>query len=189
MIKETLYDERDIYCCDKRFVLQNHTLDELTDDKLVQLSTVLNRDQLRILAVNGLGLEGSRVQIQLDNDISTAVYNLLNEWRTSQTDMKNAYINLCEALEKVNMSFIINKLQWNHWTFQKLQIQKFCPDSKKCIAFFGILLSSTKCSKCNDICVEDPSKHKDKRRCIDVVVYSYLIYHVYNVKSFCMNLT
>ena len=86
----------------------------LTDDKLLQLSRVLSTDQMRILAIKGLEMEGSIVEKHFEDnprDIRTAAYKLLIEWRNSKKDKKTAYIKMCDALEKVNMPMIINELQ------------------------------------------------------------------------------
>ena len=50
--------------------------------------------------------------LQNNNRIITeAAYSLLLEWRVSQTDKKTAYINLCDALRRVRMPYLINELE------------------------------------------------------------------------------
>ena len=88
---------------------------ESLDSKLLRLSQRLNTsDAIRRLAINGLRMEQHTVQTHLQNhhqDINTAAYNIISEWRNSQSDDTAAFVNLGEALERVNMAAFIEELQ------------------------------------------------------------------------------
>ena len=57
-------------------------------------------------------MAGNRVNSHFQNkNGDIAAYNLLNEWRVGQKDMKTAYINICQALRRVEMSSLVNELQ------------------------------------------------------------------------------
>ena len=78
------------------------------DAMIWKLSQKITRtDELRSLAIYGLKIEDPTINKNLHNekDISEAAYQVLRQWRTSQTNDKVAYMNLCEALkdEDVNM--------------------------------------------------------------------------------------
>ena len=65
------------------------------------------------LGVNGLGLQTTGVKTSLHNnagDITMAMHDVLEGWRTSQKNDRVAYVNLCEALNAVDMNSIINKV-------------------------------------------------------------------------------
>ena len=66
--------------------------------------------ELRALALNGLCLEASKVQVHHENhpkDITTAAFNLLMEWHNSQKDKQIAYKELCKGLKNSNLEHYI----------------------------------------------------------------------------------
>ena len=67
---------------------------------------------LRTLALKGLGVEHSKVDRFLNtyNDVTNASYYFLVHWRTSQCDLKKAYINICQALRKAEMPLYIDQV-------------------------------------------------------------------------------
>ena len=67
---------------------------------------------LRALALKGLGVEHSKVDRFLNtyNDVTNASYYFLVDWRTSQCDLKKAYINICQALCKAGMPLHIDEV-------------------------------------------------------------------------------
>ena len=65
------------------------------------------------LGVNGLGLQASQVKTSLQNnagDITMAMHDVLEQWRACHKNYRVAYVNLCEALNAVDMNSIINKV-------------------------------------------------------------------------------
>ena len=74
---------------------------------LVKLSQVINsKSELRVLAVNGLGMEINQVDPHLENnpkDIQSAVYDVLKEWRVEKYEAAEAYKALFQGLSKCNL--------------------------------------------------------------------------------------
>ena len=70
---------------------------------IVDLSTlIVTLVDLREIAINGLEIEGIKVQRHINNnpgDITSAAYNLLKEWRDTRQDFITAYMKLSEALD------------------------------------------------------------------------------------------
>ena len=86
---------------------------ELTDYMLWNLAKeYTNRSDLRTLALK-LGLKESQVATSLtnyNNDINSAAYDLLRQWRASQGNDRIAYTNICKTLEDVEQKFKIWKV-------------------------------------------------------------------------------
>ena len=84
---------------------------ELTDQMLLDLSQCISSNgELRALAINGLGLEGSKVQKHLENypkDINTAAHKLLMEWLNGQKGRESAYKELSKGLKNSNLELYI----------------------------------------------------------------------------------
>ena len=75
---------------------------ELTDAQLLRLTKkITNEFDLMTLAVLGLGMDESVVSGHIANkdDIKMAAFHTLKEWKTSQTNSRVAYINICKALK------------------------------------------------------------------------------------------
>ena len=84
---------------------------ELTDDKLTKLSQFITSNQeLRVLAINGLGMEDYVIETELHNnkDLFSAASKVLNRWRKGITNAEIAYSKLKIALESVNMAFYVS---------------------------------------------------------------------------------
>ena len=69
---------------------------------------------LRTLATVGLQMKETIVDSQLANhrdDINSAAYEVLKEWRNTQVNKTEAYINICKALkhEDVDLESLINE--------------------------------------------------------------------------------
>ena len=58
---------------------------------------------LRTLSLKGLRVEHTVVDRHVNqySDKTIAVYHVLNDWLKSQFDLKEAYINICQALRLV----------------------------------------------------------------------------------------
>ena len=72
------------------------------------------REELRVLALRGLGVPYHRLEASLCNhpgDIEGAAHQALKEWFRAQTGEKQAYHKLCSALKQANMDFLINVLK------------------------------------------------------------------------------
>ena len=86
---------------------------ELTDYMLWNLAKeYTNRNDLRTLALK-LGLKESQVTTSLtnnNNDINSAAYDLLRQWRASQDNNRIAYTNICKTLEDAEQKFLIWKV-------------------------------------------------------------------------------
>ena len=83
---------------------------ELTDGMLLELSRrMTSPGQLRRLVTMGLGIKQHVLDSHLQNtrDISEAALSVLKEWNLSQENPTVAHNRLCEALNKVNMCFLI----------------------------------------------------------------------------------
>ena len=84
---------------------------ELTTSMVLKLSHRINSSvDIRLLAIDGLGLEEQVVKTHLYNerhDIRDAAYNVLDEWRKNQQSSRDAYRNLCAALKRVGMASYI----------------------------------------------------------------------------------
>ena len=85
---------------------------------LVSLSRFLtDESKIRRLGINGLGMKEHHIAAKIYNnrgDIVTAAYKVLNQWKHSQEDMKDAYVKLGQALmsKPVDMgSFVYEALQ------------------------------------------------------------------------------
>ena len=68
---------------------------------LLKLSKDLHKDELRNLAIQGLGMEASIVANALANnpgDINSAAYQVLEQWLKSQENASIAHTNLNQAL-------------------------------------------------------------------------------------------
>ena len=83
----------------------------LTNSRILELSkAITKKEQLRVLALRGLGLEYHRVEAHFCNyptDVVSAAYLMLREWRDTRFDRREAFKELCEALEKTNMRLLI----------------------------------------------------------------------------------
>ena len=69
-------------------------------------------EQLRVLALR-LGVPPYRIDAHLHNyrlDISMAAFGTLHEWTRDQSDKKQAYQRLRQALEEANMASLIENL-------------------------------------------------------------------------------
>ena len=85
----------------------------LTDGMLLELSRrMTNPGQLRRLVTMGLGLKQHALDSNLENtrDISEAALSILKEWNLSQENPTVAHNRLCEALNKVDMCFLIQDI-------------------------------------------------------------------------------
>ena len=83
---------------------------DLTDGMLLELSRrMTSPGQLRRLVTMGLGLKQHALDSHLQNtrDINEAALSILKEWNLSQENTASAHNRLCEALNKVNMCFLI----------------------------------------------------------------------------------
>ena len=86
---------------------------ELTDSHILKLSMrMTNPIELRLLAVMGLKLTAYDVQKHItNNDIQSATYGVLREWRNSHTTSRIAFQRLSEALQRSNMNDLLHILQ------------------------------------------------------------------------------
>ena len=87
---------------------------ELTDNHIVKLSTAITEImELRKLAIMGLSLHASRVEIHIANrsDLQTATYDLLQEWRKTQRSPRIAFQNVYEALKRSEMNYLLYVFQ------------------------------------------------------------------------------
>ena len=64
-------------------------------------------EELRSLAINGLGLEAVKVQKHKKKDITTAAFDLVMEWRNSQNDRQSAHKELYNGLKNSNLELYI----------------------------------------------------------------------------------
>ena len=89
----------------------NRRIPELTDQMVERLSKcITSEEELRALAINGLGRESENVkkhQANYPKAITTAAYNLLIEWRNGQMDQQSAYKELCKGLKSSNLELYI----------------------------------------------------------------------------------
>ena len=61
-----------------------------------------------------LGMEENKIQTHLNNypqNINTAAYHCLREWRQDYQDDKKAYRDMCAALEKAELKRFIKAMQ------------------------------------------------------------------------------
>ena len=88
---------------------------ELTDIHVLKLSTkITSANELKNLTITGLNLDHSMVEnhiINNPNDIQSAAYDLLNEWKKSQLSSRIAFQNLCEALKRSDMNILLKVLE------------------------------------------------------------------------------
>ena len=72
-----------------------------------------NRAEIRLLAMNGLGIKKHIVEKHFhdETDITEAAYRILDEWCKNQRSPRNAYDRLCKTLKEVNMSSYIECIQ------------------------------------------------------------------------------
>ena len=83
---------------------------ELTDAMLLELSRrMTSLGQLRRLVTIGLGVKQYVQDSNLHNidDINEAALSILKDWSLSQENLTVAHNRLCEALNKVDMCFLI----------------------------------------------------------------------------------
>ena len=72
---------------------------------------IKSKGELRALAFTGLEIAPEKVQTHLqnnNNDISSAVYELLYEWRNAHEDAESAYEGLRKGLDKCNLEHYIS---------------------------------------------------------------------------------
>ena len=70
-------------------------------------------DKLCNLATNGLQMEDYEIKRHVENnrsDITTSSHSLLIDWRNTQEDSKTAHTNMCDALRRVGMQFLVKEL-------------------------------------------------------------------------------
>ena len=64
------------------------------------------------LGVSGLKMDEKDVQSSMQNkkdNVSMAIYDVLPKCTDSQDNAREAYVNLCEALETVGMNYLIHE--------------------------------------------------------------------------------
>ena len=74
---------------------------------------VTKGDELKNLAVMGLELELHAVSRHLNNrrdDITMAALDVLLEWRNSQENSTMAYIQLCKALRRARLNYLVGRV-------------------------------------------------------------------------------
>ena len=73
-----------------------------------------NRSDLRTVMLKlPKPLDESKIATSLtnnNNDINSAAYDLLRQWRASQDNERIAYTNICEALKDAEQNFLISKV-------------------------------------------------------------------------------
>ena len=83
---------------------------EFTDAHLVELSmNIIDSTMLRNLAVVGFKMKRAIVESRLHNnrDFTDAAYEVLKEWRNSQETPTEAYTNMCRALRRAGIQYLI----------------------------------------------------------------------------------
>ena len=71
--------------------------------------SITRMSDMRKLAMKGLHMKLHLMDRHISNhpnDISTAMYHTLNDWRKAQPDNRTAYINLHQALEHAGMRLL-----------------------------------------------------------------------------------
>ena len=85
------------------------------DVSLLDLSKqFVSKTDIRDLAIKGLLMPLSKVESHINNnltDINSAAYDILRNWRTTQSNDEMARKNLTEALKKVNKLFMIQSIE------------------------------------------------------------------------------
>ena len=83
----------------------------LSDGMILSLSrSITEEDDLRTLATIGLKIEDDVIDshISTEKNISLATRKVIKDWRKKQINSKTAYSNLCDTLERVEMSYYID---------------------------------------------------------------------------------
>ena len=73
---------------------------------------ITEREELKVLATNGLKMQNFHSERHLQNhqnNITEAAHKVLIQWRTNQANDKTAYNKLCKALKRANMEYYIEK--------------------------------------------------------------------------------
>ena len=86
----------------------------LTDARMLLLSKRIHSElDIKRLGVNGLGMEAHVVDKCVrrnTKDLETAMYEVLKAWYITHESRSQAYANLCTAIRKVNMDFLIEEV-------------------------------------------------------------------------------
>ena len=72
---------------------------------------ITSETKLHTLAITGLGLPDNMVDRSLHdkrNNITMAARDVLVQWRVFQKNDKQAYRNMCSALKRVKMDYLIH---------------------------------------------------------------------------------
>ena len=97
------------------FVVQDRKSKELAESMLQKLPEKITEEgELRALGLIGLGMKAEQIDRHLkDNqrDIRSAVFKVLMEWRTSQSDLTIAYEKMRDGLFNCNLSIHIPLLK------------------------------------------------------------------------------
>ena len=87
---------------------------ELTDEMLLMVAlTISKRSDVLRLGMIGLKMKSNEVNICLNNnteDVTMAMYDVLEKWNTSQSNSRSAYMSLRMALKAVNMNSAIDEV-------------------------------------------------------------------------------
>ena len=88
----------------------------MTDARLFKLAQeIYSAEDLYYLAIIGLGIKDEAVAVHLKNHsegFTMATYNVLKDWRKGQPNHQVAYVNMCDALRRVELTnFIETTLQ------------------------------------------------------------------------------
>ena len=101
--------------CVSTTVLVEEETRKLTDSRILKLSEIITTGaDLRKLGLLGLKLDGHIVQKHLTNnkqDITSAAFELVIEWRKNQSHNSAAYKNICYALIDAGLELFINALK------------------------------------------------------------------------------
>ena len=90
---------------------------ELTDEMLLKVAlSISKRSNVLKLGMIGLKMKSNEINISLNNnseDVTMAMYDVLQKWNTSQSNSRSAYVALRGALKAVNMNSVIDEVLEN----------------------------------------------------------------------------
>ena len=85
--------------------------EELSKEALFDLSqSIVKKSHLRTLGIKGLHIANEKIEKQLrnnENDVTSAAYELLLEWRNALPNARIALKIICEALCRTEMKYLI----------------------------------------------------------------------------------
>ena len=98
-----------MHSCYLSFYFSDDTSQQLTEEKIMELSKRFHSlYDLQDLAIKGLNIKSYIVDRHISkhqNNISSAAFSSIREWRNAQLNAGVAHTEMSQALEKINKTF------------------------------------------------------------------------------------